>query len=305
MALSNLILIAPTTFSVFDPTPKQLLEQNKYSIIENKEGRKLSEKEVIALAANCVGVIAGTEKYSPHVLESLPNLKVISRVGVGIDNIDLKVAEEMGIKVFNTPGGPTLPVAELTVGLILNLLRKVQQMDRALRRGSWKKLMGNLLLNKKVGIIGFGSIGQKTGELLNAFGAELSYCDLETKTCSYSCVKKNLEEIIDWADIITIHVSSSDRDGPIIGEKELKAMKKDAWLVNASRGGVVDEGALYNALQEGHIAGAAVDVFDKEPYDGALKELDNVILTPHIGSYAKEARIEMEIQSVENLLKGL
>jgi D-3-phosphoglycerate dehydrogenase len=207
--------------------------------------------------------------------------------------------------VYNTPGGPTLAVAELTVGLVLNLLRRVGEMDAAVRRGQWEKLMGNLLCGKRVGVIGFGRIGQKVAELLSAFGVELAYCDLEEKSCAVRCSPKGLGDLLGWADIVTLHVSPPASCSPVIGEREIGAMKKGAWLVNVSRGGLVDEGALYRALSGGRLAGAALDVFGEEPYRGPLKELKNVILTPHVGSYALEARTRMEEEAVDNLLMGL
>ncbi len=217
----------------------------------------------------------------------------------------MEAASLLGIKVFNTPYGPTQSVAELTVGLMLDLLRRVTAMDRDVRRGTWKKRMGNLLNGKRVGIIGFGKIGQKVAGLLMPFGVELSYCDICACDCSLPASAMAMDELLPWADIVTLHCSAPQSCGALIRAEELSKMKKGSWLVNASRGGLIDEQALYNALKDGHLAGAALDVFDKEPYSGPLAGLDNVILTPHIGSYAKEGRIEMEIQAAENLLKGL
>ncbi len=174
-----------------------------------------------------------------------------------------------------------------------------------MRSGKWDKLMGNLLFGKKVGIIGFGRIGQKVAELLSVFGSELAYYDREPKECSIVCIMKKFEDILKWSDILTLHVSNAAGSNPMIGNKELKLMKKGSWIVNVSRGGVVDEETLYHALKSGYLAGAAIDVFNEEPYTGCLKELDTVVLTPHIGSYAKESRIKMEKQAAENLLKGL
>jgi len=252
-----------------------------------------------------IGIIAGTESLNNNVFPYLQELKVISRCGSGIDNVDLRVAQERGIKVYNTPDVATRAVAELTVGVILNLIRKVNQVDRIIRDGNWDKRMGNLLYGKKVGIVGFGRIGQKVGELLSIFGTELSYYDIEPKYSSINCAQKTFKEILAWADIITLHLSYSEGCKSIIGKRELELMKKGSWLINLSRGGVVDEQALYQVLKNGHLSGAAVDVFEQEPYSGPLRELDNIILTPHIGSYARETRIEMEIRAVKNLLKGL
>jgi D-3-phosphoglycerate dehydrogenase / 2-oxoglutarate reductase len=296
------VAITTSSFGVYDNTPLTLLqkEQIEYSI--NPYCRKLTGEEIIDIAAGADGIIAGTELYSRDILKMLHNLKVISRCGVGMDNVDTISAQQLGIKVLNTPEGPTLAVAELTVGLILNLLRKLGVMDRQLRNGVWKKQMGNLLKGKKVAIIGFGRIGQKVAELLRPFGVEIAYND----TCQINTPfpSNEKENLLAWADIITLHCSVDSECKSIIGAEEFKKMKKGAWLINASRGGLVDENALYESLVNGQLSGAALDVFEKEPYKGTLCELDNVILTPHIGSYAKEGRIKMETTAVENLIQA-
>lgn len=299
------IAITTTSFGEYDRLPLECLEKEKVEYILNPFGRKLTKEEIIDLAKGVKGIIAGTEPLDSYVLNNLPGLKVISRCGVGTDNVDLEVAQRLGIKVYNTPYGPTLPVAELTVGLILDLLRRITQMDRELRGSTWKKRMGNLLHGKKIGIVGFGRIGQKVAELLLPFGVEISYFDSCKVSCKLPCSPQKLETLLAWADIISLHLSPMKETGPIITEQEIQLMKRGAWLVNVARGGVVDEEALYDALKEGHLGGAALDVFDKEPYKGALCTLENVILTPHIGSYALEARVAMEKQAVENLIQGL
>lgn len=297
------IVITTTSFGEYDPEPLKLLEKSGFEAVLNPYGRKLKKDEIPELCLGAIGIIAGTEKIDAGVLAKLPALKVISRCGSGLDNVDLNAAAQMGVRVFNTPDAPTLAVAELTVGLMLSLLRKVSQMDGIIRSGNWDKLMGNLIFRKKIGIIGFGRIGRKVADLLSVFGVQLAYCDIiDAKPDSAKCSRMSLDEIMKWADIITVHVSTS---GMLIGEKELSLMKKGSWVVNVSRGGVVDEKALFAALKNGHLTGAAIDVFEQEPYQGQLRELENIILTPHIGSYAKEARIKMESEAVENLLKGL
>jgi len=299
------IAVTTSSFGKYGGTVLGRLEEKGFHIVLNQSGRKLVKGEIDDLCRDAAGIIAGTENYDQDTLERLKRLKVISRCGTGLDNIDIKAADKLGIKVFNTPGAPTLAVAELTVGLILNLLRNVSLMDREIRESKWQKIMGNLLNGKKIGITGFGSIGQKTAELLSGFQVELAYCDLQKKKCTLTCSEMSLQDMLGWADIITLHVSAKKDFVPVIGRKEIEKMRKGSWLINISRGGIVDESALYDALSSGHLAGAALDVFEEEPYHNHLINLKNVILTPHIGSYAKEVRIEMEKQAVENLLKGL
>jgi len=299
------IAITTSTFGKYDSRALNTLKERHIQYVLNPYGRKLSRGEAVEVAKDAKGIISGTEPLDEWTLDQLPELKVISRCGVGMGNVDRAAAEIRGIKVFNTPDGPTLAVAELTVGLILNLLRKVTQMDWELKAGTWKKRMGNLLHGKRIGIVGFGRIGQKVAELLLPFGVEVNYYDVCEVSSNLSCSPKVLQDLLSWADIISLHVSNRNENGSIIGRKELRLMKNGAWLINESRGEVVDENALYDALKEGRIAGAAVDVFQQEPYNGPLAQLSNVIITPHVGSYALEARSAMEATSVENLLRGL
>lgn len=298
----RIVVISTTAFAEHDRSPLELLERNGYKILTNPYGRKITPVELLGLAKDAVGLIAGTESIEEPTLLKLPKLKMISRCGVGLDNVDLAAAKRNNIKVANTPDAPTLAVAELTVGLILNLLRKITIMDSAIRRNHWQKLTGNLLLNKKVGIIGFGRIGKKVAQLLKSFGCQIAYTDPNISSASGELENMSKEELLTWADIITIHVSCANT---ILGSDEFKRLKKGAWIVNVSRGEAVEEPALLKALQDNDISGAAIDVFAQEPYSGKLREFENVILTPHIGSYAQEARIKMELEAAQNLIEGL
>jgi D-3-phosphoglycerate dehydrogenase len=300
--MAKKIAVTTASFAEFDRRPLTLLKGGGFRVVFNALARKLKPPEVIKLCVGCVGVIAGTEEYSGPALRALPGLKVISRCGSGTENIDLKAAKRMKIKIFNTPDAPALAVAELTLGLILGLLRRIRSMDRNLHRGVWKREVGSLLYGKRIGIIGFGRIGRKVCGLLRPFSCRIAYTDPFVKEGFSGAGRMPLGELLRWADIVAIHAASRGR---IIGAKEFRLMKKGAWLLNLSRGTAVDEQGLYNAIKGNRLAGAAVDVFDKEPYAGTLAKLDNVILTPHIGSFAKETRVEMEMQAVRNLLKGL
>lgn len=297
------IAITTSSFGKYDSSPLGELRKNHIEYVLNPHGRKLTEEEVIEVGGGVDGIIAGTEPLNREVLKRLPKLRVISRCGAGLDNVDVQSAAELGIKVFSTPFGPTLAVAELTIGLILALLRKVSVMDRQLKAGIWKKQMGNLLGGKRIGILGFGRIGRKVAELMMPFKVNVSYCDIRSIDSRFPFKEK--KELLSWADIITLHCPSSPDGGPLIKKDDLMQMKKDAWLINAARGGLIDEAALYAVMKEGYLSGAALDVFENEPYTGPLRELDNVILTPHIGSYAKESRVQMEMEAVKNMINGL
>lgn len=300
------IFISTSSFAEFDTIPLEMLKKTNFEIILNPYGRKLSSEELLKLATQVDGLIAGTESLDASVLRELRHLKVISRCGSGLDNINLKVAKELGIKIFNTPSAATLAVAELTLGLILSLLRQIYLMDREVRQGKWQKRMGYLLYGKVVGIIGFGQIGRKVAELLKPLGANPVYYDTvipQEKIGGFEYL--DFAKLLKRADIITLHLSYSKENYHLFGYKEFNQMKQGGFFINCSRGEIVDEEALYATLKEGKLDGAAIDVFEQEPYNGRLKELNNVILTPHIGSYAKEARVKMEIQAVKNLLIGL
>jgi len=299
------VFISTTSFAKDDIKPMNLLREAELEVYVNSFAKTLSEDEIKRFIYDKDFLIAGTEPLTHGVFEVAKKLKIISRCGVGMDNVDINAAAQMGIKVFNTPYGPTQSVAELTIGLILDLLRRVSVMNSDIRAGIWKKQVGNLLKGKKIGIIGFGRIGKRVAELLIPFDVDIAYFDPYVQQSNLKISSRPLEELFRWADIITLHCSGQGDGKTIISREELRKMKKGAWLINTSRGGLIDEEYLYNSLKNGDLSGAALDVFEREPYRGPLSELDNIILTPHIGSYAKEGRIEMEIQAVTNLLEGI
>lgn len=302
---NNKIAITTSSFAENDLTPVTLLKNKNLELRINNLGRKIENREIVELCGGCVGIVAGTELYDRHILTQLQGLKAISRCGVGLENIDLAAADELGIKIMNTPDGPTLAVAELTVGLIFDLLRNISKSDREIRKGIWRKRMGYLLEGKKVGIIGFGRIGRKVALLLSGLGCEIFYFDTNPNVTSALYKSKSFSELLAESDIITLHCSAQMYGKKVIGRDELKLMKNGAFLINVSREELLDEDAVYEALISGRLAGLAIDTFKDEPYTGKLIDLENVVLTPHIGSYAKESRIAMEIQAVNNLLECL
>jgi len=297
------ISLTTSTFAQYSDEPLAILREAGHEYVLNPYGRKLTEDEAIGMLHGCVGVAAGTEPLTARVLDALPDLKIISRCGVGMDNVDLKAAAKRGIAVCNTPDGPTLAVAELTLSYALALLRKVNQMDRELREGVWKKRMGSTLKGKKLGIIGFGRIGQAVASIFAPLGVEVAFNDAVVTSNVYR--KMPVIELLAWVDILSLHCSKSGGECSFFATEQLSIMKPGSWVINASRGGILDEHALHEMLESGHLAGAAIDVFEQEPYDGPLKQLENVILTPHIGSYAMESRIQMEIDTIKNLIEAL
>jgi D-3-phosphoglycerate dehydrogenase len=297
------VAITTSSFARYSDEPLELLRRSGVDYVLNETGRALTEDEAIVILQGCIGVAAGTEKLSRRVLDACPALRVISRCGVGVDSVDLEAAGERGIVVRNTPDGPTRAVAELTLAYTLDLLRGVTRMDRDLRAGTWKKRMGFLLDGKNVGLVGFGRIGRATAGLFAAFGARVAFADPVTSDSVHR--QMELDDLCAWAQIISLHCSAPKDGSPVMSAARLERMQPGSWLINAARGGLVDEEALFRLLQSGRLAGAALDVFAREPYAGPLASLDNVILTPHIGSYAQESRIRQEVETIENLLEAL
>lgn len=302
------VLTSPSSMGQCGKEPFDLLRENGYEIINNPYGRKLTEDEVIELAKDCVGIVAGVEPLTARVMDALPQLKCISRVGVGMDSVDLDYAKQKGIIVVNTPDGPTRGVAELTLAMTMTLLRRIPQADAALHQRKWKKQIGNLILNKKIGVIGLGRIGRMVSELFRGIGNPVIGYDpfANQEWANEKGVElKSFDEVLAEADILTLHIPGNKDKSPVISMAEFDRMKDGAFLINIARGGVVDEQALYDVLKSGKIAGAAVDVYTKEPYDGPLCDLDNIIMTPHLGSYAKEGKLKMEVDACQNLIDAL
>lgn len=300
----NNVFISTTTFAIDDKTPLEILKRNSVAYTLNSNNRKLTENEIGEILSNGAysGLIAGTEPLTEQVLKNASKtLKVISRVGTGMDNIDLDAAAALKIRVYNTPDALTDSVAELTITLILSSLRRITLQDRYVRKGQWKKETGFLFKDKVLGIIGFGRIGERVAQLAAAFGAKVLFHDVK-KIEDKRAGQVSLDELIKSSDIISIHAGTKDK---IFTKREFLMVKPNAVFINTSRGSAIDEDALYEALLARRISFGALDVYNNEPYSGRLTGLDNVILTPHIGSYAKEARIEMEREAAENLIKGL
>ncbi|GAB6094257.1 phosphoglycerate dehydrogenase [Desulfatiferula olefinivorans] len=300
------ILVTTSSFGKEQLAPIGTLESGAYRIVENPFGRKLSEDEVSGLIGQYapVGMIAGVEPLNRRVLEKAAGLKIISRCGIGLDSVDLDAARELGIAVTNTPDAPTVPVAELTIGLMLSLLRKIHLSDRGIRNRRWERPMGGLLQGKTVGIVGCGRIGTYVGALLTGFGCRMLGSDPGLDRHD-GLTLVSLDALLKESDIVSLHLPYSPSVHHIMNRERLLSMKQGALLVNASRGGLVDEEALFFCLKQEHLAGAAIDCFEHEPYQGPLADRDDVVLTGHIGSYAKEGREIMERQAVENLVKGL
>lgn len=299
------VAISTSTFGVADGAPLERLERAA-EVCRNPTGRKMTATEVSELLQATDGLIAGTEPLTREVLESCERLKAISRVGAGTDNVDLEAARALGIAVSATPDAVTDAAAELTVGGMLCLLREVHRMHAELVAGEWGKRMGELLSGKVVGIVGVGRVGRRVAELLGPFGVELLGHDLDSAAVGRApgVGRVALDELLARSDLVTLHAAPST-PASLVSWRELALMREGSYLVNVARGSLVDEEALGAALSAGALAGAYLDTFGQEPYEGPLRELPNVLLTPHVGSYARQARVRMEAEAVENLLQAL
>ena len=291
------------TTSSFGENSIQILEQSGIEVINNPYKRKITQEELMSLLDGVHGVIAGLEQYNYDVL-SKSELKVISRCGSGLSNIDLDAAKKLGIAVYNTPKGPTQSVAELTVGCLLSLIRDMPNVNNLMHTGKWQKATGHLLKDMKVLLIGYGRIGKTVARILSSIGAIIFISDpfVKDEDIPEHYTKVDLIKGISKADVITLHSSGEDL---MLGEKEFGLVKSGVYILNAARGGLIDEAALEQALVSGKVGGAWLDTFQQEPYIGTLSNYEQVILTPHIGSYTIEGRRKMEIDSVNNLINSL
>ncbi len=296
------VLIGPSSFSEVDRSPLECLTETGCDVIDNPFKRKLTKTELMDLLNEGItGLVAGLEPLDREVLES-SKLKVISRCGSGLSNVDLDAAKEFGIEVCFTPDGPNSAVAELTLGAMLCLLRMISLMDKDLHEGKWTKKIGAQLEGKTVVIIGYGRIGKKVASLLLPFNVNLLVVDPFIQEPIDVIPAVSLEEALPKADIITLHSSGEDC---VLGKREFKIIKPGAFVLNAARGGLIDEDALVSGLEDGRIRGAWLDTFKQEPYTGPLKGYPYVVLTPHVGSYTRECRKRMEMEAVQNLIDVL
>ncbi len=302
MTNQHKVLITTSSFGKADRAPLQRLEDAGCDITLNPYSRRLTKEQATELLreGGYDGLIAGVEPLDRDVLEA-SSLEVLSRCGSGMSNVDEEAARDLGIAVYSTPEGPTQSVAEMTLAACLALLRSVREKDRAVREGQWDKTPGRQLGSLTVAVVGFGRIGRRTADLYRAFGADVLAVDPAYDGEVDGVPMVSLEEALRAADVVSLHAAGETQ---LIGGEELAMMKDDAFLLNAGRGGLIDENALREALKEGRLAGAWLDVFTDEPYGGPLTKVDNVLLTPHVGSYTIEGRRNMEMQAAENLLDG-
>jgi D-3-phosphoglycerate dehydrogenase len=287
-----------------------LRDDDRFEVVLVKDSSSPEFASELKTAAGLI--VRSATRVDAAMLECAPDLRVVGRAGVGVDNIDVAAASERGVAVMNSPGGNTISAAELTMALMLAVARRVTEADRSIREGRWERstLQGVELRGKTLGVIGAGRIGWEVAERCRAFGMRVivydPYLALE-RVDELHPLLVSLDRLIETSDIITLHVPLNAETRGMIGTEALSRMKKGAFVINVSRGGVVDEDALARALTEGWIAGAGLDVYEHEPLspDSPLLQAPNLVLTPHLGASTKEAQIQVALEVARNMRAAL
>ncbi len=303
--MSICVAIGPSSFGEADDAPLRMLHERGVEVKPNPFGRRMTEAEAIAHVAGVDGLLAGLEPLTRAVFAVSPQLRVVSRVGIGVTNVDFAAAREFGVQVSNTPEPPAHAVAEMTLAALLALCRGLLPANAALHAGRWEKRIGTGLAGSKVLLIGCGRIGKRVAGLLQAFGAIVWAYDPQVESNELPAGVAKATSLTDglvWADVISLHASGT---GCILDAPAFDAMREGVLLLNSARGELVDEDALAAALESGKAGGAWFDAFAQEPYTGPLARFEHMLLTPHIATYTRQCRLAMEVEAVENLLRDL
>ena len=302
------VLITPKSYYEIRRQMRPLLES--LDVVFNDTGRTLTEEEMEARIVDIDGLLVGIDPVTRRVVEKAGKLRAISKYGVGVDNIDLKAIDEHRIPLKTTPGTNTVSVAELTLGLLLAASRHISFAAQKVKNGQWERKKGVELTGKNLGLLGCGNIGKEVvrrarGLFMSVLIADPYFRD-DDFLRQYAVEPVTIDELLVRADFVSLHLPLTNETQEIIGRDQLEKMKPDAYLVNTARGELIDNDALFWALSNGKIAGAACDVFAEEPPGNhPLLQLDNFILTPHIGANTREAVLRMATAATENLIELL
>lgn len=300
------ILISAHPFGQFETQALEQLQNCGFELVRHALMRRPTQQELRQLLQGVQGVLAGTESFSADLLQNAPELRVISRLGVGTDSIDLEACRKLGIEVLTTPDIASEAVAEYTLGLMIALGRGLVQSHQALRAGCWQRHFGLGLAGTQLGLLGCGRIGQKVAAKAQLLGMNVAVHDpsLNPQTAQELGLKLYpFEDLLASSQILSLHLPLNASSYKLLNARTLALMPSGSYLINTSRGGIVDEEALLAALQSGQLAGAALDVFEQEPYQGPLSGLENVILSAHMAANSRAARIQMEAQATHNLIQ--
>lgn len=304
------VLVTPTSYGASDPALRTQLESEVGEVVYNISGKPLSSSQLVKMLKGVDGFIAGLDAIDRAALKAADNLKVIARYGVGIDAVDLEAAREKNIIVTNTPGANSGSVAELTIGLMISLLRNIPSAVNATKSGEWTRMRGISLEDKVIGLIGFGAIGREVARKLKGFNCRVVAFD---PIADYEIAAElkvdilSLEEVIRNADLLSLHCPVTDDTRNLVNTEFLEVMKPGSYLINTARGELINENALYDAIQSGRLGGAALDVFSKQPPDAEnpLLSLPQVLATPHMGSHTDGATNAMGWKALNDCLAVL
>lgn len=307
--MSPRVLVTATSFGKVSDRAKRMLEEAGCELVYNPYGRPFTEAELMEAVRGIDGIIAGVDPFSEAVLARADRLRVIARRGVGIDGIDLAAATARGIAVTNTPGANSTAVADLVLAVMLAISRSLVPAVTALQEGRWFRPLGREMGGRTLGLLGLGRIGREVARRARGFGMRILAHDPnwpEKEAAELGVERASQAEVLAQADYVSLHLPLTPETEGLIGEAELRSMRPTAYLINTARGELVREEALVRALQEGWIAGAAIDVFRREPPFGSpLLNLPNVLPTPHLASQTEEAVEAMDMGAAENLLAVL
>ena len=289
--------------------PYAILRAAGCEVYKSSLDRPLNSAELAAFIKDADALIAGNDQVDAAAINAAPRLKVISRYGVGLDNYDLAAATARGVVVTNTPGTNDNSVADLTFALLLALARGIPRANELVKGGRWRRVLGDEIWGKTLGIIGLGRIGRGVAQRANGFDMAVLGCDVvrDAKWAEANHVAfVDLDELLHRSDFVSVHVPRLPATAGLIGRRELGLMKPTAYVINTARGGIIDEEALFEALTTGRIAGAGLDVLEHEPDTGSpLTKLDNVIVTAHIGGYTRDAVRNMGVLAARNVVDVL
>lgn len=306
---THAVLITTRSFGKEVPDPLERLQQAGCAILEWREGSGRDPAELSPLLAQAEAWIVAFHPITRETLAGAPRLRVIAKHGVGVDNIDIAAATKRGIVVAIAPGTNDQAVADLTLALLLSLLRRIPEANASVRAGRWERFLGFGLTGKTLGILGLGRIGQGVARRAKGFGVELLGADPNwpgDAARDIGIQRVNRDALLAHSDIISLHLPLTPETEGLIGENEIARMKDGVWIVNTSRGRIVQEKAMYEALVRGKVAGYAMDVFETEPPAGnPLLQLPNVVATPHIGTYTRESLQLMGERCAEAVLRVL
>lgn len=301
------VLITTVPFAKTNNLPIELLESRNIDFCINPLNKKLTSDELKNMVSEYDGIIAGTEEINRDVLDNAKNLKIISRVGVGLDSVDLNAAKDKNIIITYTPDAPAPAVAELTIGNMLTLLRGTHISNLMMHEKKWERIFGRRIPEVTIGIIGAGRIGGRVLRRLAAFGTPRILVNDMSPNLNIAPQLKiewvDKKTIYKEADVISLHVPLTKNTRNMIRTDQLNLMKSDALLINTARGGIINESDLAEALISKKIGGAAIDVYDNEPYSGPLSEINTCLLTSHMGSMSEDCRSRMEIEATEEVVR--